>query len=128
MVDETTDISNKEQVVVCFRWVDNHLVAHEEFIGLYQIESTQSEMLLAIVHDVLHRLNISTSKLRGQCYNGADSMSGSQIGLATLIQKEEPRAVYAHCYSHALSLACLDTINSCKTMRNTLDTLYEIIV
>ena len=53
MVDETTDISNKEQVVV----------AHEEFIGLYQIESTQSEMLLTVVHDVLHRLNISRSKL-----------------------------------------------------------------
>ena len=55
MVDETMDISNKEQVVV----------AHEVFIGLYQIESTQSEMLLAMVHDVLHRLNISRSNIRG---------------------------------------------------------------
>ena len=24
MVDETTDISNKEQVVICFRWVDDN--------------------------------------------------------------------------------------------------------
>ena len=104
MVDETTDISNKEQVVV----------AHEEFIGLYQIESTQSEMLLAVVHDGLHRLNISTSKLRGQCYDGAASMCGSQRGLATLIQKEEPMAVYAHCYGHTLSLVCSNAIKSCK--------------
>ena len=93
IVDETTDISHKEQIVVCFQWVDNHLVAHEEFIGLSQIESTQLEMLLAVVHDVLHRLNISISKLRGQCYDGAASMCGSQRGLGTLIQKEEPRTV-----------------------------------
>ena len=104
MVDETMDISNKEQVVV----------AHEEFIGLYQIESTQSEMLLTVVHDVLHGLNISSSNLSGQCYDGAASMCGSQRGLATLIQKEEPMAVYTHCYGHSLSPACSYAIKSCK--------------
>ena len=40
MVDETTDISNKEQLVVCIRWVDKGLQPHEEFIGLYHVEST----------------------------------------------------------------------------------------
>jgi len=40
MVDETTDISNKEQVVLCLRWVDAGLEAHEDFIGLYEVEST----------------------------------------------------------------------------------------
>ena len=34
MVDETTAVSNKEQVVICFRWVDKKLEAHEEFVGL----------------------------------------------------------------------------------------------
>ena len=48
MVDETTDVSNAEQVVVCFRWVDSNLEPHEEFIGLYQVEST-----IATIHDVL---------------------------------------------------------------------------
>ncbi len=28
MVDETTDVSNKEQVVICFRWVGKKLEAH----------------------------------------------------------------------------------------------------
>ena len=40
MVDETTDVSNKEQLVVCIQWINNSLQAHEEFIGLYHIEST----------------------------------------------------------------------------------------
>jgi len=29
MVDETTDVSNDEQVVLCLRWVDDNFDAHE---------------------------------------------------------------------------------------------------
>ena len=35
MVDETTDGANEEQVVLCCRWVDSSMNAHEEFIGLH---------------------------------------------------------------------------------------------
>ena len=118
MIDETTDtcISNKEQVVLCLRWVDNGLEAHEEFIGLHQVESTASTVLDGVIHDVLIRLNISISKIRGQCYDGAAAICGSQRGMATLIQQEEPRAIYIHCYGHALNL-----------VRYALDTSYELI-
>ena len=75
----------------------------------------------AVIHDVLQRLNISVSKLRGQCYNGASAMSGSKQGVATKLQ---PRAVYTHCYGHALNLACGDTIKKSKIA---LDTVYEIV-
>ena len=69
MIDETTDESNKKQVVICFRWVDDELDVHEDFIGLYETESTEAIALLTIIHDVLNRLNISITKLRGQCYD-----------------------------------------------------------
>ena len=42
MADEVTDLANKEQVVVCFRIVDEHFDAHEEFVGLYQVDSIVS--------------------------------------------------------------------------------------
>ena len=38
MAYETTDTSNREQVVICFRWVDTSLSAHEEFIGRQQVD------------------------------------------------------------------------------------------
>ena len=38
MANETTYSSNLEQVVMCFRWVDNSLNAHEEFIGRQQVD------------------------------------------------------------------------------------------
>ena len=34
MVNETTDVSNKEKVVLCYSWVDGNLEAHEDFVGL----------------------------------------------------------------------------------------------
>ncbi len=50
MVDETTDKANNEQVVLGLRWVDNALVAHEEFVGLYRIDSITSEVLVAVIN------------------------------------------------------------------------------
>ena len=127
MVDETTNESNKEQVVICLRWVDNSLEAHEEFIGLYQVSNPQSSTLLAVIRDVLLRVNISITKLRGQCYDGASAMAGIRSGVATQILQDEPRAVFTHYYGHALNLACSDTIKRCQLMRNALDTVQEII-
>ena len=34
MADETADVSNKEQLVICIRWVDECFVIHEDFIGM----------------------------------------------------------------------------------------------
>ena len=34
MADETADVSNTEQLVICIRWVDDDLNIHEDFIGL----------------------------------------------------------------------------------------------
>ena len=37
MADECTDVSNLEQLTICFCWVDTNLKVHEVFVGLYQI-------------------------------------------------------------------------------------------
>ena len=63
MVDETTDISNVEQVVICLRWVTETFEVHEEFVGLYEVASTRSEIIYAAITDVLQRLNLSILKV-----------------------------------------------------------------
>jgi len=72
-------------------------------------------------------MNISITKFRGQCYDGASSMSGHRSGIAAVLQTEEPRAVYTHCYEHALSLACGDAVKNCKIMKDALEISYELI-
>lgn len=53
-------------------------------------------------------------------------MSGSKNGVAKSIGDLEPRAVYTHCYGHALNLVASDTLKQCKLMKDALDTTYEI--
>ena len=53
-------------------------------------------------------------------------MSGRRSGTAVQIMSEEPRALYTHCYGHALNLAVGDTIKQLKLLRDTLDVTYEI--
>ena len=126
MLDETADVANIEQVVVCLRWVSERFEAHEEFIGLYQVESIEAERLYRVISDVLLRLNLAVSKVRGQCYDGASAMSGAKSGVAARVRADEPRAVFTHCYGHSLNLACADTIRQSKLMRDALDTTHEI--
>ena len=50
----------------------------------------------------------------------------SKRGAAKRISDLEPRAVYTHCYGHALYLAAADTLKQSKLMKDTLDTTREI--
>ena len=93
MVDETTDVSNQEQVVLCIRWVSSDFEVHEEFMGLYSVESTRADTLISVIKDVFLRFNFPLSKVRGQCYDGASTMSGYKSGVAAKLLQEEPKAL-----------------------------------
>ena len=102
MVDETTVLSNTEQMVLCLRHVDDDLNVHGELIGLYSLESTSAENIMLTIQDILLRLNLSINNCRGQCYDGASNMSGIRSGVATKVSSLEPRALYTHCHRRQL--------------------------
>ncbi len=102
MIDETTDITNHEQVAVVIRRITENLEVFEEFIGLYQVDSIRAEYLTTVIKDSLLRLNLPISKLRGQCYDDCSTMSGVKTGVAKWIAEEESRAIFTHYYGHSL--------------------------
>ncbi|XP_041374138.1 zinc finger MYM-type protein 1-like [Gigantopelta aegis] len=53
-------------------------------------------------------------------------MSGAKKGVAVNISSRESRAVYTHCYGHALNLAVSDSVKGSKVMRDSLDSVYEM--
>ena len=79
MADEVTDSSNREQVVICFRWVDQHFEPHEDFVRLHKVESVVSDVIVTVLKDVLLRMNVKLSNCRGQCYDGASNMCGRRL-------------------------------------------------
>ena len=90
------------------------------------MDSIEANVVVAVLKDIILRMNLELNKCRGQCYDGASNMAGIRNGTATQILKAEPRAVYTHCYGYALNLAACDTVQSNKILRDTLDTTNEI--
>ena len=126
MADESADISNKEQLVVCIRWVDDDLTAHEEFIGLHPLKDTSSKAIFDVLSDAILRLGIKISDGRGQCYDGASAMSGAKNGVAKKFKEQNPKMLYTHCYGHALNLAVKDTCTKVRSMKDCFDIAREI--
>ena len=49
MADETAPVSNKEQVVVCIRWVDLNFTVHEDFVGLRPVPWTTAHEIVEVI-------------------------------------------------------------------------------
>ena len=126
MLDETTDVSNKEQVVVVLRWVSSDLIVSEKFLGLHEAPSTDALTLTTIAKNAMQGLGLPLAKLRGQCYDGASCMKGEKSGVAQRIREEEPRAVYTHCYGHSINLATCDAVKESKPIKNALEMTHEV--
>ena len=88
MMDETTDVSNCEQVVVCLCWVSEDFEVNEELMGLYSVDSINAEILFSAIKDILLRFNLALSNIRGQCYDGRAAMAGYKMGVATRLLQE----------------------------------------
>ena len=126
MADECTDIANKQQFVICIRWVDRTLTDHEDVVGLYNVGTIDSNTLVATIEDVLLCMGLKLTQCRGQCYDGASNMIGCKNGVATQLLAKEKRAVLTHYYGHALNLAVVDSMKQSKVCRDALDIAYKI--
>lgn len=45
LADETTDISTKEQLSICVRYIDEQNMLHEDFLQFFEIESLTGDAL-----------------------------------------------------------------------------------
>jgi hypothetical protein len=127
ILDETRDISNREQVSVCFRIVDKNLNISEHFLGFFETPFTDAQTLFNLVINVLSQFDIDISKCRGQCYDGAANVSGHISGLQARIIDVEPRAIFVHCTAHTLNLVVQDTMQNITKIRDFLAILRSMI-
>nr|XP_034592402.1 zinc finger MYM-type protein 1-like [Setaria viridis] len=102
--DESSDISHKEQLALCLRYVDKLGRPCEHFIGVIHVDDTTSLSLKNAIEALLLSHGLSLTQIRGQGYDGASNMKGDIKGLKTLIMQESPSAYYIHCFAHQLQL------------------------
>ncbi|XP_049386429.1 uncharacterized protein LOC125850608 [Solanum stenotomum] len=104
LVDESKDISHKEQMTLVLRFVNKNGEVVERIIGLVHVSDTLACSLKKAIYFLLSVHSLSPSKIHGQGYDGASNMKGEINGLKTLIMKDSQLAYYIHCFAHQLQL------------------------
>ncbi|XP_039851317.1 zinc finger MYM-type protein 1-like [Panicum virgatum] len=104
LIDESRDVSIKEQMAVILRFVNDEGKVMERFLGLQHVQSCTAIALKEALVRMLSSHNLSISMLRGQGYDGASNMRGEFNGVQKLIRDENPYAFYVHCFAHQLQL------------------------
>ncbi|XP_042443829.1 zinc finger MYM-type protein 1-like [Zingiber officinale] len=104
LLDEARDCSVKEQMAVVIRYVNKHGEVIERFMDVVHVATTTAACLKEAIDSLFAKYGLSVARLRGQGYDGASNMSGEFNGLKSLIMKENPYALYVHCFAHQLQL------------------------
>ena len=107
IVDETKDVSIKEQLTLVLRYVLKGVV-HERFVSYTHCEELNAAALTSYIYKALDSIHLDIKECVSQCYDGASVMSGAYSGVKTRILQDNPRATYIHCHAHQLKLALVD--------------------
>ncbi|PIN17272.1 hypothetical protein CDL12_10074 [Handroanthus impetiginosus] len=105
LVDESRNISVKEQMAIILRYVDKKGEVIERFLSLVHVSDTFAAPLKIALDSLFAKYGLSFSRIRGQGYDGASNMRGEFNSLKSLILKENQSAFYVHCFAYQLQLA-----------------------
>ena len=85
IVDESHDMSTKEQLAIALCFVDKLGHVNERFLGITHVNNTAVVTLKSTIEEVFNKHSLSISRLWGQGYNGASNMRCELNRLKTLI-------------------------------------------
>lgn len=117
IADETSDVSNKFQMAIVFRYVVKGKPV-ERFWDFLMPSGHDAKALSSVILTELEKhLKDNKNKLIAQTYDGASVMSGSSNGVQAIIKKTYEHAAYVHCYAHQLNLVMLNSASANKNVR-----------
>ena len=110
LMDETTDVSHKEQLTIIVRYVNplNGKIC-ESFVALLENPITTGEEITNILI-TLNSLGLQVEDIVGQGYDGGSNMSGNRKGVQARIRELNPLALFTHCYSHSLNRVLVNSV------------------
>ena len=109
MVDESTDISVDQNMIIYVRYLEQSLGTYKPTSVLLDVcklkdGATANQLKLSILGSLhTHKLNIDN--LVGISTDGAAVMTGRKRGLVQQLKAENPTILATHCISHRLALA-----------------------
>ncbi|AEE77673.1 General transcription factor 2-related zinc finger protein [Arabidopsis thaliana] len=70
LVDESADVSDKEQMTLVFRFFDKSGIVKERFLSIIHVKETSAISLKSAIDDLFAKYRLNIKKGRGQGYDG----------------------------------------------------------
>ena len=131
MADETTDVSIKEQVSVCARYIRRNnqhgLEVCEEILGFCSVSVANAEPMTSAIVGLVEGVGLTMAQLVGKGFDGASTMSGHVSGVSARLQELYPNVKYfTQCCNHALNLVIIADCNNVPDVRNFMQKFKEL--
>ena len=134
LTDEVTDISNICQLVSFIKYFDEEkgkadtvFIDCSDLLNFSPKASPDANAIVSCLTEKFKELNLEVAKLKAFVSDGASVMTGSKGGVATKLKNDFSKTlINIHCICHRLALACADTGDEFKFMRNFEENLIEI--
>jgi len=131
MVDESKDVSRKEQLSLCIRWTSlPDFDVHEDFLTFRHMINVDAKSLCEAIVSILTSLGLNQCIIIAQCYDGASVMSGDVSGVQARFKQIHKNAVYVHCHAHRLNLVIVDAarhVQSASEFFSVVEVLYVFL-
>ena len=126
ILDEASDISNKEQLSFCLRFVDSKDETREDFLKFIHCgDGVTGRNLFETVTSTLSEFGLDLMNCRGKGYDGAGGMAVKVNGLSGIALQSNKLALYTHSHSHRLNLV-VSSLTRIIGFRNVMDAIKAI--
>lgn len=127
IVDETTDVSVKEQVSQSLLFITSDGKRHEELVSFKETSDTTGEALYKPICGKLHELGLDIKNIGRLGFDRAANICGQVKGVRGRFQEAVHTAEYVHCRSHTQNLAIVHTCTEAAAVRNMYNTVSETV-
>jgi len=127
MMDETSDVSHKEQVAIYVRYLREDgvdCVITESLLALVDTAATTREALASLLLNTLVKHQLDVQHVVGQGYDGGSNMRGAAKGVQARVKQVNPMTVFAHCFAHNLNRVLVNAV--CDTTMSDVRNFFGI--
>ena len=104
-LDETTDVSNRAQLLVFVRYATKDSIRSELLLSIEMRTTTKGEDVFKLVDNFFKENGLQWSKLVGCTTDGAPAMLGRKSGLQARVKAMSPSVISVHYFIHRFALA-----------------------
>ena len=110
LIDETSNVSIKKQLIMYCRFVKHDAALETRFIAMLPIPDGYAETITNAVREKTRELGLAPQKMIALGNDGASVMLGRQSGVVARLKAIVPWLKGNHCVAHRLALAARQAV------------------